>query len=278
MLQGMYLLELVFCLYICSGVCLLDHTVVTFWSFSGTFILFSMMIVNPNSCWQYRWVPFSPHHVQHQMKLLIKISVYTFFHLQSFGLGKSNQAQWTSIFLKKDSFSSEIIFVLLIWKFLQTRWEFHLGAKRGHIVENLKITIKLRRKWSALQNHHAALILSFISDLTLLPTSMAPPSLLTYYTTASNGAKHWASEIVKNWVSLLEKEAEEMDVHPDKIISILKESGFSKRLVTECDLASLVSMLSPPATTDQLLPVELLGNWLPEMLAWVKTGKLMTQV
>lgn len=234
--------------------------------------------INPNSCWQYRWVPFSPHHVQHQMKLLIKISVYTFFHLQSFGLGKSNQAQWTSIFLKKDSFSSEIIFVLLIWKFLQTRWEFHLGAKRGHIVENLKITIKLRRKWSALQNHHAALILSFISDLTLLPTSMAPPSLLTYYTTASNGAKHWASEIVKNWISLLEKEAEEMDVHPDKIISILKESGFSKRLVTECDLASLVSMLSPPATTDQLLPVELLGNWLPEMLAWVKTGKLMTQV
>ena len=77
---------------------------------------------------------------------------------------------------------------------------------------------------------------------------------------------------------MLEKEAEEMDVHPDKIISILKESGFSKRLVTECDLASLVSMLSPPATTDQLLPVELLGNWLPEMLAWVKTGKLMTQV
>lgn len=278
MLQGIYLLELEFCVYICSGVCLLDHTVVTFWSFSGTFILFSMMIVNPNSCWQYRWVPFSPHHVQHQMKLLIKISVYTFFHLQSFGLGKSNQAQWTSIFLKKDSFSSEIIFVLLIWKFLQTRWEFHLGAKRGHIVENLKIAVKLRRKWSALQNHHAALILSFISDLTLLPTSMAPPSLLTCYTTASNDGKHWASEIVKNWVSLLEKEAEEMDMHPDKVISILKESGFSKRLVTECDLASLVSMLSPPTATDQLLPVELLGNWLPEMLAWVKTGKLMTQV
>ena len=103
-----------------------------------------------------------------------------------------------NFFLKKDSFSSEIIFVLLIWKFLQTRWEFHLGAKRGHIVENLKITVKLRRKWSALQNHHAALILSFISDLTLLPTSMAPPSLLTCYTTASNDGKHWASEIVKN--------------------------------------------------------------------------------
>lgn len=77
---------------------------------------------------------------------------------------------------------------------------------------------------------------------------------------------------------MLEKEAEEMDVHPDKIMSILKESGFSKRLVTERDLASFVSMLSPPTATDQLLPLELLGNWLPEMLAWVKIGKLMTQV
>lgn len=55
---------------------------------------------------------------------------------------------------------------------------------------------------------------------------------------------------------MLEKEAEEMGVHPDKIMSILKESGFSKRLVTECDLASFVSMLSPPTTTDQLLPLE----------------------
>ena len=71
-------------------------------------------------------------------------------------------------------------------------------GKKGHIVENLKITIKLRRQWSALQNYHAALILSFISDPTLLPTSMAPPSLLTCYTPASNGAKHWGSEIAEN--------------------------------------------------------------------------------
>lgn len=67
------------------------------------------------------------------------------------------------------------------------------GKKRAHC-RKFENSNQIEEKWSALQNHHAALILSFISDLTLLPTSMAPPSLLTYYTTASNGAKHWAQK------------------------------------------------------------------------------------
>lgn len=132
--------------------------------------------INLNSYWQYRWVSFSPCHVQHQMKLLIKLSVYTYFHLQSFGLGKSNQAQWTSIFLKTQLRN---YLCLVDMEVPSDQVGISSRGKKGAHCRKFENNDQIEEKTVCFAESPCSSHSSFISGPALLPTSVAPPSLLT---------------------------------------------------------------------------------------------------
>ena len=134
-------------------------------------------------------------------EIINKVSVYTYFHLQSFGLGKSNQAQWTSIFLKTQ-LRNYLCLVDMEVPSDQVGTSSR-GKKGAHCIKfenNNQIEEKM--VCFAESSCSCRLFYQWSNTLAHLNGSTTTSDLLHH---CSNAAKHWASEIAKNWASLLEK-------------------------------------------------------------------------